>query len=321
MTTQFMMGDRVRVTEPCCGHRTGDTGTITVGGNFRNDNGRDHMPNGLGLVKIETTTEPENLVGKEVQAGTALRYAPDPAAFFHSDVTEVRAENTSSAASDRLRVRALNGPDRSALSGVVGKGDTQLVYKQYLSVLIPEAPKAPDTIEAGDTVRVKDGSGWSFAGTLARVDRVINADYLNVFPESRPGQDYSMPFADVELVTKAGTPVTSATEVEQLKAELAEAKRKHEADIKAIAERLNQEAEDRDWCGEYDGLVADLNADLYVELPLRKREFEVTFTFTQTVTVEAADEEDAKDRARESDEYMDSDSLNEDTYETSAEEV
>lgn len=82
---------------------------------------------------------------------------------------------------------------------------------------------------------------------------------------------------------------------------ISEARIKHEQDIERIGERLMQEASDRDWCREYDGVVDSLNRHLNVCLPVREQDFTVTFTVSVDVQVpqSATDGETAVDFARE----------------------
>lgn len=64
---------------------------------------------------------------------------------------------------------------------------------------------------------------------------------------------------------------------------------------------LMQEANDRDWCSDYDRLVEKWNQQFdFFELPTRKKDYEVevTVTATYTVTVRVEDQED-EDAARE----------------------
>jgi len=68
----------------------------------------------------------------------------------------------------------------------------------------------------------------------------------------------------------------------------------HHADIDRIGSRLLNEARQRDWCGEYDAIIEDLNVDLHVPLPRREFTYEcrVAIHSYVTVTVRAHDEED-----------------------------
>lgn len=68
-----------------------------------------------------------------------------------------------------------------------------------------------------------------------------------------------------------------------------EGREKHERDIRIIGEALIEEAEERDWCSQFDDFIEKVNNELSVELPLRQHEYDVemliTQTRTQTVTV------------------------------------
>jgi len=91
-----------------------------------------------------------------------------------------------------------------------------------------------------------------------------------------------------------------------LEQEARERRVQHERDILIVGDRLNQEAEDRDWCEDYDDIVDALNARLTVKLPLRDRTETYTVTIRATMTatltysheVEASNADDAQDEAR-----------------------
>ena len=57
--------------------------------------------------------------------------------------------------------------------------------------------------------------------------------------------------------------------------------------IQIIGERLIQESNDRNWCSEFDEIIDDVNSALpgWLQLPVREREYEVSWTETYTVTV------------------------------------
>lgn len=57
--------------------------------------------------------------------------------------------------------------------------------------------------------------------------------------------------------------------------------------IAMIGERLIQESNDRNWCSEFDGIIDDVNSALpgWLHLPVREREYEVTWTETYYITV------------------------------------
>ena len=79
------------------------------------------------------------------------------------------------------------------------------------------------------------------------------------------------------------------------------------AAIEAIGQRLIEEAEKRNWCSEFDEIIADVNASLPgpFQLPVRERDYTVTWSETYTITVHrsatvtARDEENACDLASE----------------------
>ncbi len=104
---------------------------------------------------------------------------------------------------------------------------------------------------------------------------------------------------------------TLTTKVNDLTAEIAVVRQRHAADIERIGERLMQEADERDWCDEYDRVVDSLNRNLTIGLPSREdREkdtyvevsgyIRVPFCITVTVThAYNADESDIEQQAGE----------------------
>ena len=74
---------------------------------------------------------------------------------------------------------------------------------------------------------------------------------------------------------------------------------RHRADVERIGERLLAEANDRGWCAEFDTIVDEINGDLYVELPVRERDFEVRVDVTLTISVSARNAEAAEEKAAE----------------------
>lgn len=77
--------------------------------------------------------------------------------------------------------------------------------------------------------------------------------------------------------------------------------RTHERDIELISEALLGQANDRDWCSEFDDFVENLNKSLSVELKKREKEYEVEIEVTQkrtqrvTVTINANSEAHARE--------------------------
>lgn len=80
--------------------------------------------------------------------------------------------------------------------------------------------------------------------------------------------------------------------------------------LQIIGERLIQESNERSWCSEFDEIIDDVNSQLpgWLQLPVREREYEVTWTETYTVTVHrcinvtARNESDAIEIAQDYDE-------------------
>lgn len=83
------------------------------------------------------------------------------------------------------------------------------------------------------------------------------------------------------------------------------------SDFNLVGERLQDEAEDRDWCSAYDNFIDFLNERMTrLQFPTREREYEVTFDLSKTmtaqvtVTVTAKNEDDALDIARDSNDFF-----------------
>jgi uncharacterized protein YdiU (UPF0061 family) len=79
---------------------------------------------------------------------------------------------------------------------------------------------------------------------------------------------------------------------------LRNARERHATDILTIGQKLIEEANDRDWCEEYDTIVEELNGDLHITLPVREREFTVEVSVVLTITVSAQDADSAESSAR-----------------------
>jgi hypothetical protein len=89
------------------------------------------------------------------------------------------------------------------------------------------------------------------------------------------------------------------------KAKVNDRNHKHLSDVNTIGLALIEVAEDKEWCSEYDEFIEELNGNLSVELPTRKRNFDVTIKVSRevytylTVQVEATSEEDAQELVEE----------------------
>jgi hypothetical protein len=74
-----------------------------------------------------------------------------------------------------------------------------------------------------------------------------------------------------------------------------------------IGQRLIQESDDRGWCSEFDDIINEVNESLpsHLQLPLRQREYlvtwteEVTISVSRSTVVNASDEDSAEEYARE----------------------
>ncbi len=161
---------------------------------------------------------------------------------------------------------------------------------------------------------------------LSSYDQVFR-DLNTITPDSE-GTDHRM----TENTTPDPTTIVdTATTIEAQKAEILDLQQKlneytrsldfwkqrfgkAETDWNILSERLNEEANDRDWCEEYDTIVTELNGCFTVfELPTRVKSYDVSVTVTATyyttVTVEATSEDDAREQV----DNMDTDDISNDS--------
>lgn len=96
-------------------------------------------------------------------------------------------------------------------------------------------------------------------------------------------------------------------ERDNLRKLLSESKANHQKDIETIGNALIEEAEQRDFCSDYDNFIDELNEKLTIDLPVRKKTFQVTVEITRTIStsvtveVECSHEEDVNDLINEDD--------------------
>lgn len=118
-----------------------------------------------------------------------------------------------------------------------------------------------------------------------------DGNHYPVTPETMVGAVDSIPHPMVRQVI--------AAELARLRDLVIQARTQHCSDIAKIGDRLLDEAEQRGWCHIFDDVVDEINSDLVVRLPERKREFAVTHTYTVRITrvVQARDYDDAEEIA------------------------
>lgn len=114
--------------------------------------------------------------------------------------------------------------------------------------------------------------------------------------------------AMVEPVVEVVDPKDTA--IKNLREQINRAAAAHQDDIERISKELNEQAEERGWCTDFDAIVSRLNRDLTVLLPVREREYDVKVEqeylvkITRTIRVTATTEDEALDKAEEmADEY------------------
>lgn len=130
------------------------------------------------------------------------------------------------------------------------------------------------------------------------------------FYEWKPAEDAPTVEVSPEVATLNELVANLKDERTQTQETLRELRVKFDRSIEIISRRLNDEAQNRGWCDEFDRIIEDVNGDLpgpyYLER--RKREFEVNWTETYTVTVRrsaiimAESDEEAIDEVRDWDE-------------------
>lgn len=126
-------------------------------------------------------------------------------------------------------------------------------------------------------------------------------------------------------VSSAGTgtsdPDPKDAEIEALRTRLADSERRMaglhrdwEREVTSLGNLLMREADNRNWCNEYDEIVAKANGDLTYELPTRSKDIDISWTETYTVTVTRTDTITSREGSEEDDavSYMEnSDALSE----------
>ncbi|MFF5085431.1 hypothetical protein ACFY36_51040 [Actinoplanes sp. NPDC000266] len=76
-------------------------------------------------------------------------------------------------------------------------------------------------------------------------------------------------------------------------------KAEHHHDIAMIGGQLLDEANDRQWCKDFDDFVDDLNRYLQIPLPLRERAFKVSAMVRLEITVSAISDSHARELGRD----------------------
>lgn len=167
------------------------------------------------------------------------------------------------------------------------------------SVTVP----TPGVVEQHAWVRVQDPDDEYEEMIIGQVTSVRDTRVdLRVYAD---GSSSVQSFSRERVVPLAEVPAVHVMRAVSFHANEAEtAQRRHRADIETIGEALISEAQEREWCGEYDSVIERINGRLSVHLPDRppeEREYEVelTITYTHTVTVTATDEDSAGDQAVE----------------------
>lgn len=126
------------------------------------------------------------------------------------------------------------------------------------------------------------GPGKDYLGKVMRRARKVRSE--REAGQTLTATESATPESDVVSDLRSQVAAREA-EVENLTHRLGLARRHHQEDITLIGEKLMYEAEQRDWCSEYDDVVEGLNNSLHIELPTRSRDVDVNYSVTLTVTL------------------------------------
>lgn len=152
----------------------------------------------------------------------------------------------------------------------------------------------------------------------SRIGWVFNSNTVNVTGPDAPqiimrarGQRCWWLVVDDNSILRGLIDLASARDgqYEERALQVSRVRAEHASDIEVIGNALQEEAESRDWCSEYDEFVEGVNMRLSMELPVREREYEVEIdvTYRMTVSVTARSEDEALEAAEE-EEVVDHDS-------------
>lgn len=161
--------------------------------------------------------------------------------------------------------------------------------------------------------------------TWGSFDYIVDATSLSIEKTGPSARRTSLtetaePSAAPEPAPAEPAPETDSKDqlIESLREEVSRVRTAHVRDINTLNNALLEEAENRDWCSEFDEFVEGVNGHLNIELDGRERDFDVTVEVTYRVvrTVSARTESEAEDLA--TDDYVELDSL---VHETDIHEV
>lgn len=129
----------------------------------------------------------------------------------------------------------------------------------------------------------------------------------------RNGNEFWVSTDDLDVpVPEAGTGTTEPDprdeEIARLRASLEASNRSiatlrstWEQEVTDLGNLLMREADNRNWCSEYDEIVAKANSNLTYELPTRGKEIDISWTETYTVTVTRSATIDSREGSEEDD--------------------
>jgi hypothetical protein len=148
-----------------------------------------------------------------------------------------------------------------------GERKAQMSLVDLDHALLDDMPAVSDTVE--------DATGSNEVATIAGLQALLH----------ERGHTIDSLRTDLENEVAAHIKARAAVEA---------AKQSHAADVAVITSWLQNEAQERDWCDEYDDCVEAVNHKLTIKLPSRKRDYTVTmrvsYVLTRNVHVASADE-------------------------------
>jgi len=197
------------------------------------------------------------------------------------------------------------------------------MYNLRLDLIQPTGLKTGDRVEYfnGQPGYVLSMVGWK--GTVETVgsEGVCNVIWDNgdtglPFPSPKNIRKVEEKTEDVLLgdpwsATQAGPKLSpqdiiikeQREEMLRLQTLLMAAEQLHKDNIQTLGDELISAANDNDLCEQFDMFVTRVNRELKFPLPRRERDFWVDVEFCQRIYVSATSENQARGRARESDEY------------------
>lgn len=157
------------------------------------------------------------------------------------------------------------------------------------SSITPETPASDNAIH-NDTILPDLSSYFRMEGETYQMNDRINPEVSEDRWNTCTRGTHTRFSASADRMT-IGKVIASFANIDYNREEWVKRSNEKEADayraIQIIGDRLIQESEDRQWCSEFDEIIDDVNRALpgWLQLPVREREYEVSWTETYTLTV------------------------------------